>query len=49
VLIGKFIALIASVKKLDNSHMNKLRVHLRSLGKKKNKKKIYLRGVDGMK
>jgi hypothetical protein len=31
----KFIALSASIKKLESSHINNLNVHLKTLGKKK--------------
>jgi hypothetical protein len=35
VLRGKFIALSAFIKKLERSYISNLKVHLKSLGKKK--------------
>jgi hypothetical protein len=48
---GKFIALSALIKKLESSHTNKLKVHLRALElkKKKERKKIHSGGVGGRK
>ena len=34
VLRGKFIALSASIKKLESSHTSNLKVHLKAVGKK---------------
>ena len=38
VLKGKFTALNVLIKKLENSHTNKLKVHLKALGKKNRSK-----------
>jgi hypothetical protein len=46
VLRGKFIALSASIKKLENSHNSNLKVHLKVLEKKK---QAHQRGIEGIK
>jgi hypothetical protein len=40
VLRGKFIALSASIKKLERPHNNNLKLHLKALGKKRRSKHI---------
>jgi hypothetical protein len=44
VLRGKFIALSASIKKLERAYTSSLTTHLKALVKKK---QIYRRGVEG--
>ena len=39
VHIGKFIAVSTFLTKLENSHINELKVHLKSIGKKGNTSK----------
>jgi hypothetical protein len=48
VLRGKFIALSASIKKLESSHTRNLKVHLKAPGEKK-KNQPHQRGVEGRK
>ena len=49
VIRGKFIALTVSIKKLESSHTNNLKVHLKVLRKREEKKKIHQRGINGRK
>jgi hypothetical protein len=45
VLRGKFIALRALIKKLEDSHSNKLKVHLKALEKKKQTHPVVVRRI----